>query len=418
MAVIVHRETTDGVPLALERGRRLRSQDRGEDAPARAGALGRPLTIGPVKLATNLMLAPVAKYCDLAFRIVCREQGGVGLACTDLLSPHGLLRGSQTALDLARTNDEDKPIGMQIYGGEPDILAQGAVWAVEHGATVLDINMGCPVDKVTKKDGGSKLLCDPARTVAMTARIVDAAERASAGRVPVTAKLRLGWDDSCLVAPELAVELVKVGVRAITIHGRTTKQRFKGDVDLGGIKDVVDAVHAQESGVPVIGNGDVTTPEKSIAMLERTGCDGVMIGRGSFSRPWIFRQCWEAQQTWWHRSPTCGGEKNESHRAESRATNAPQLRELCHQEPSERDKVAIIRRYFDLMHEYRGEHYALVHIRRRITWFAKALGPCKPLKERMQECRGAGDVHRALDAFEAGGLRIKRMTSAEVAGTP
>src|SRR5439155_12354269 len=120
-----------------------------------------PLQIGPVPLATNLLLAPIAGYCDLAFRTICREQGGLGLACTDLLSPQGLLRGTATSLDLAKTNAFDKPIGMQLYGADPMIMAEGARWARDHGATVIDINMGCPVDKVTKKDGGSRLLCIP-----------------------------------------------------------------------------------------------------------------------------------------------------------------------------------------------------------------------------------------------------------------
>ena len=112
------------------------------------------LRIGPVQLRTNLLLAPIAGYCDLAFRTICREWGGLGLACTDLLSPQGLLRGTATSLDLAQTNEFDKPVGMQLYGGDPAIMAEGALWAKAHGATIIDINMGCPVDKVTKKDGG------------------------------------------------------------------------------------------------------------------------------------------------------------------------------------------------------------------------------------------------------------------------
>jgi len=346
-----------------------------------------------------MLLAPVANYCDLAFRIVCREQGGVGLACTDLLSPQGLLRGTATSLDLARTNDEDKPVGMQLYGGDGDILAMGGEWAVRHGAALVDINMGCPVDKVTKKDGGSKLLCDPDRTIGVVRRVVSAVERASAGRVPVTAKLRLGWDDSCLVAPDLAARLVREGIRAITVHGRTTEMRFKGEVRRDGIREVVDAVRAEDDSVPVIGNGDVTTPELAIEMLEATGCAGVMIGRGAFSRPWIFRQCWEAQR--WHRSPTC--EQIMDHSSESCATL----------EPPEAEKVAIIRRYFELMRTFRDDKYAMDHIRRRITWFAKALGPCKPMKERVRTAGSPDDVHRALDEFEAGGLRFRVQSNEE-----
>ncbi len=340
-----------------------------------APGVGRPHAIGPLQLATNLLLAPVANYCDLAFRIVCREQGGLGLACTDLLSPQGLLRGTAESLDLARTNDEDSPICMQLYGADPAVLAEGAVWAVEHGADVVDINMGCPVDKVTKKDGGSKLLCDPERTVRTTERVVQAVDRASRGRVPTTAKLRLGWDDSCIVAPELARSLERVGVQQITVHGRTTEMRFKGEVRHAGIREVVEAVDR----IPVIGNGDVTTPEACLDMLNRTGCRGVMIGRGAFAAPWLFNQCWQFQTT---------------------GRYDP--------DPSEAHKVDLIRRYFALMRTFRDDHYAMTHIRRRISWFGKRLGPCKPLKEAVRLAASPDDVLLALDAFQAGGLRVFR----------
>ncbi|HBS27887.1 MAG TPA: tRNA dihydrouridine synthase DusB [Phycisphaerales bacterium] len=341
-----------------------------------------PVSIGPVRLATNLLLAPVANYCDLAWRITCRELGGLGLACTDLLSPHGLLRGTAQSLDLASTNQDDRPLCMQLYGGEPDILAQGALWAVDHGATVIDINMGCPVDKVTKKDGGSKLLCTPDRTVLLAQTVVRAVERATRGRVPVTAKLRLGWDDSCIVAPDLAVALARVGISAITVHGRTTEQMFKGGVRHEGIRAVVEAVRAalgppEQGGPPVIGNGDVLTPELAQEMIHRTGCAGVMIGRGSFARPWIFRRAWALLTT---------GEPGP--------------------EPDEPERIAIVRRYFELMLRFRDEHYALNHMRRRISWMGKALGPCKPLKERVRTARSPADIHDALDEFLAGGLRV------------
>lgn len=353
-------------------------------APAKSSAspwIGSAHAIGPLQLETNLLLAPVANYCDLAWRIVCREQGGLGLACTDLLSPHGLLRGNDQSLDLARTNDLDRPICMQLYGGDGDILSEGAVWAVRHHASVVDINMGCPVDKVTKKDGGSKLLCDVQRTLGMVEKIVGAVDRASGGRVPVTAKVRLGWDDSCIVAPDLARELEKRGIAQVTVHGRTTEQKFKGSVDLDGIRRVVEAVDR----IPIIGNGDVTEPEHVIAMMEATGCRGVMIGRGSFSAPWLFRRAWSLQRSI----------------AEAREPD-PGI------EPSEEAKIAIVRRYFELMRAFRGDRTALIHIGRRISWMGKRLGPCKPLKERIRTATCPEDVHRALDEFLAGGLRIFR----------
>lgn len=363
------------------------------------------LSLGPLQLRTNLLLAPIAGYCDLAFRTVCRELGGVGLACTDLLSPQGLLRGTATSLDLAKTNDFDKPVGMQLYGSDPEIMAEGARWAVEHGATVVDINMGCPVDKVTKKDGGSALLTDLSRAVGIAARVVKELERctidaadwtrrggvapAGGGRVqvPLTCKMRLCWHTADYEAgqacsPHLARMLADVGVVAVTVHGRTTEMKFQGEVQRAGIARVVEAVDGR---IPVIGNGDVRTPHDAVRMLRETGCAGVMIGRGALSTPWVFRDCWEFMQTGRLLSP-----------------------------PSEAEQLAIIRRYFGLMRQYRDDRYALFQINRRVSWFARhlqrplpggKLESVKPFKEAIRVARTADDVLDALARFEAGELR-------------
>src|SRR5437763_5229132 len=194
----------------------------------------RPLRIGNVQLATNLLLAPIAGYCDLAFRLVARSCGGVGLACTDLLCPEGVLRETTKTLQLAQTTEADSPLCMQLYGGNVDRLCEAARWAQDRGAHVVDINMGCPVDKVLKQDGGSILLCDPDKTLRMVDRV-----KASLRRVPLTAKLRLGWDDSCIVAPRMAARLEDAGVAMVTIHGRMTEMRFSGEARLDGIAAVV-----------------------------------------------------------------------------------------------------------------------------------------------------------------------------------
>lgn len=362
------------------------------------------MTIGPVELETNLLLAPIANYCDLAFRIVCREQGGVGLACTDLLSPHGLLRGTAQSLDLSRTHDLDQPVCMQLYGAETEIMCEGALWAVDHGAKVIDINMGCPVDKVTKKNGGSMLLCNPESTVQMAAAVVRAVEKATGGRVPVTAKMRLGWDSCRVVAPSLARELEQVGIAAVTVHGRTTEQKFTGTADWSGIARVVEAVEK----IPVIGNGDVMCGRHVVEMMEQTGCAGVMIGRGALSSPWIFREGWEAEREMANGKWQIANQEKESAAV---AVDLPfancDLRFDSRAEPSEARKIAIIRRYLDLMLEFRGEHYAMNHIRRRITWFAKKLPPCKPFKERVREAADPAAVHAACEEYLAGGLRSK-----------
>lgn len=422
-------------------------------------ALG--LKLGPLQLKTNLLLAPIAGYCDLAFRTICREWGGVGLACTDLLSPQGLLRGTATSLDLAKTNDFDKPVGMQLYGSDPEIMAEGARWAVEHGATLVDINMGCPVDKVTKKDGGSKLLTDLSRAVAVAARVVRelekcpvsgeewrrraATERRSDGAtegksksggcgehpeacehgdgpgceascpsslrrsvaaslspqtIPLTCKMRLCWATSDYEAgqacsPHLARMLADVGVVGVTVHGRTTEDKFQGQVRLEGIARVVESVNGR---IPVIGNGDVREPEDAARMLLETGCDGVMIGRGALSTPWIFRDAWEY---------LCTGERPAA--------------------PGEAEIVGNLRRFFDLMRTQRDDRYAMFQINRRVSWFAKRLGhihpatgeparlSVKPFKEAVRTARTPDEVYAAFEKYQAGGLRGGKMTEAGVA---
>lgn len=336
------------------------------------------LNVGSVQLQTNLLLAPIAGYCDLAFRTICREYGGLGLACTDLLSPQGLLRGTATSLDLAQTNEFDKPIGMQLYGGDPEIMADGAVWARDHGATIIDINMGCPVDKVTKKDGGSKLLCIPDVAERIVDRVVNAVGKGS-NPVPVTAKMRLGWFDDAPIAEWLAPKLVKAGACMITIHGRTTVQKFQGTVRHEGIRRVVEAVKSVSPCTPVIGNGDVTEPQHVQEMLTKTGCDGVMIGRGALSTPWIFRDAWSLQTTG-----------------------------ILPPEPDQSAKLETMRRYFDLMRSYRDDRYAMFQIRRRVSWFAKRLGPCKVFKEAIRIAPDPEAVYTSIDDFRSGDLERLR----------
>ncbi|MEZ6242214.1 MAG: tRNA-dihydrouridine synthase family protein [Phycisphaerales bacterium] len=344
----------------------------------------RPLRIGPVGLETNLLLAPIAGWCDLAWRETCRELGGVGLACTDLLSPKGLICGSEHSRDLARTSEFDSPIGMQLYGSDPGVLAEGARWCVDHGATVVDINMGCPVDKVCKRDGGSKLMCDVDNAV----RIAGAVREALPSHVPLTCKMRLGWSERDAVrgvAGELAVGLVREGASAITVHGRTTEQKFGGRCRLDGIRRVVETVGEATGGdVPVIGNGDVRTPVDVVRMLHETGCAGVMIGRGAFASPWVFRQAWAMQERWVEGEHTLG--------------DPPNVSDL---EPSEDEKLDVVLAYFVRMLEYRGEHHAMHVIRQKISWLGKGIGGshCKALKDGVRGARTPGEVRDAVEAW-------------------
>lgn len=319
------------------------------------------LRIGKLELTTPLLLAPIAGYCDLSFRLVARSCGGVGLACTDLLCPEACLRETPRTLRLAATVEEDSPLCMQLYGGDVEKLCDAARWAEDRGAHVIDINMGCPVDKITKRDGGSKLLCDPDRTVRMVERV-----RAVVTRVPLTAKLRLGWDDSCIVAPALARRLENAGVEMVTVHGRTTEMKFSGQARLEGIAEVVAAVR----NIPVIGNGDVRTPADAKRMMDYTRCAGVMIGRGALSMPWIFRDCWSYLSTGVVPEP-------------------PTLAEKCR----------LMRDHFENLCRYQCERNAVIEFRKRVSWYAKQMHPCRMLKEGMRTIDSAADFDRVLRAF-------------------
>jgi nifR3 family TIM-barrel protein len=320
-----------------------------------------PLQVGPVRLPTNLLLAPIAGYCDVSFRLVARSCGGVGLVCTDLLSPDGILRENKRSMELAATCPEDWPLAMQLYGGDVEKLCDAARWAEDHGAHIVDINMGCPVDKITKRDGGSKLLCDVDKTLRMVDRVVGVLRN-----VPLTCKMRLGWDDGSIVAPYLARRLEEAGVQLVTVHGRTTEMRFTGEARLDGIAQVVAAVKS----IPVIGNGDVRSPQDAQRMIDVTGCSGVMIGRAALSTPWIFRDVWSYLTTG-----------------------------TIPEEPSIEQKCRWMSDHFYNICKYRGERSAVIEFRKRVSWYAKQMNPCRILRDGMRTIASPADFDRVMEEF-------------------
>jgi len=330
------------------------------------------MRIGQVQLDSNVLLAPVAGHCDLPFRLVARSCGGVGLAFTDLLCPHGVLKQNRQTRWLMATNEADRPLGMQLYGRDPELMCEAARWAVDAGAGTIDVNMGCPVDKVTKTFAGSMMLCIPDETVGMFERLVATVDRHSAGRVPVTAKMRLGYHDGELTAPALARRLVLAGAQCITIHGRTAAMRFKGIVDYTGIRRVVEAVHETLPGkkVPCVGNGDIRTPFDARRMTEATGCDGVMIARAALTAPWLLRDAAHYLTT--GRLPA---------------------------ELTLRQRVECYRRHVHHVAEMREERHALTVARQRIGGYAKHFGPCKPLRMAIQKLTSIGQFDAVIDQF-------------------
>ncbi|UCG32273.1 MAG: tRNA dihydrouridine synthase DusB [Phycisphaerales bacterium] len=326
------------------------------------------LRIGNLKLEGNLLLAPIAGYTDLAFRLVVRGCGGVSLAFTDLVSAQGLLRGTPGSLELVRTCPADSPLGLQLYGGEAEVLARAARLAQDRGLPLVDLNLGCPVYKVTRHGGGAALLRDPTAAV----RAADALVRAV--DIPVTVKMRLGWDGDTIVAPRLAVELERVGVAAVTVHARTAVQKLGGKARLDEIARVVDAVRE----IPVIGNGDVRSPADAARMMARTGCAGVMIGRAALGDPWIFRDT---------RALLAGNPPSPA--------------------PTREQRIDLVARHFRLLLEHVGEARACQSIRRRIRWHAKTLHPARRLRAALQRQGSAAEFERAIAAFRISDRKVE-----------
>ena len=237
-------------------------------------SLGDSLEVNP-----PLVLAPLAGHTDRAFRGLVRRLGGCGLVVTEMVSSEGLTRGSQASREIAAVTHEERPVGVQVFGTDPDRLAAAANMVDEFGADLVDVNMGCPVPKVTRLGAGAALMCDVKRASQLISQMVKSAS------IPVTAKIRSGWDYDSINAREVARALEDAGAAAITVHPRCRSERHRGKAAWQVIRDVKEAVK-----IPVIGNGDVRSAEDARAMVAETGVDAIMIGRGALENPWVFRQ--------------------------------------------------------------------------------------------------------------------------------
>jgi tRNA-dihydrouridine synthase B len=244
----------------------------------------KPFTIGDIVIDTPLTLAPMAGHTNYALRSISRELGDCGLVCTELLSSHAMYhpKGLNNTLRLFDWREDESPFAVQIFGTDTEIMANAARTVVEYGADIVDINMGCWVPKIAKKGrgAGAALLRDVDNAARIVRAVVEAVD------VPVTVKIRNGWQPDEATAVSFAIAAEQAGVKAIAVHGRFATQGFKGDADWDYIRQVKEAV----TNIPVIGNGDVRCTADAIHMMELTGCDGVMIGRAAMGNPWIFRQ--------------------------------------------------------------------------------------------------------------------------------
>src|SRR5476651_1096775 len=320
------------------------------------------MRLGPHELSSNLFLSPLAGYTNLPMRLTLRELGGLGWVTTDLVNARSLLERNPTALKLVASAPADRPLAIQLFGSVPSEMRDAAVLCEDLGAESVDINMGCPVKKVVKIGGGSAMMTELDKTAALVRGMI------AAVKIPITAKMRLGWDDDNLTAPDLARVLEEVGVAAIFVHGRTRAQGFSGPVNLAGIRAVVAAVKK----IPVIGNGDITTPEAAKHMLDETGCAGVSIGRGAFYDPWIFRRTEIFLRT---------GE--------------------LRPEPDFAERLRVLRRHFERYVEFYGEENGAKLFRKVAPWYAKRFGPAKPFKRSIIAINSRADFEAALAEYFA-----------------
>ena len=289
------------------------------------------LKIGNVKLKNNILLAPMAGITDLPFRLIC-EKFEPGLVCTEMVSAKAIFYNDEKTKKLMNLNGENRPVSIQIFGSDVESMAYGAKY-VSQIADIVDINMGCPAPKVVKNGDGSKLLLD----LEKAKQIINAVVQNS--KVPVTLKFRMGWDNEHIVATELAKIAEDAGISAITIHGRTRAQYYSGTADLEIIKKVKETVK-----IPVIGNGDVTDEKSAEEMFEKTGVDGIMIGRASMGNPWIFKKIKYYLEK---------GEK------------LPEI--------SADEKLKIVKEHLNLLVEEKGEDVAIKEFRKHLAAYSKNL---------------------------------------------
>ena len=306
------------------------------------------------------MLAPLAGYTNLPFRLCMREVGGFGLASTELVHARSLLEQHHKALELIETCPADSPLAVQLFGSVAEEIRDAARWLEEAGVAAIDLNMGCPVEKVVQRGAGAAMLRDPERTAKLVRMVIQAV------KIPVTVKTRLGWDDSRLDAVRLAPILEDAGVAALTIHGRTREGAFAGSVDLAGIRAVVRSVRK----MPVFGNGDVCNPQSAKRMLDETGCAGLVIGRGALANPWVFHEIRAALD-------------------EAPSPPAPTLEE----------RVAFMTRHFLRAVALRGEYIACIQFRKMIDWYARAFGPCTAFRLKMKQLNSTIQYHDLVGCF-------------------
>ena len=316
------------------------------------------LKIGTVELENNVILAPMAGITDLSYRKICKKYGNPGLVCTEMISSKGLYYNDKKTEKLLNIQDEKRPISVQIFGDDPQIMAEAARKVSEH-ADIVDINMGCPAPKVVKNNEGSKLLLNEKLVYEIVHEVKNSIAK------PLTVKIRTGWDKNTIVAPEIAKIIEKAGADAIAVHGRTRTDFYSGQVDLETIKKVKESVK-----IPVIGNGDIKTAEDAIKMFEYTHVDGIMIGRGALGEPWKIKEIID--------------------RLEEKA----EIEKITSQE-----KLEIIKEHYKLALEEKGDYVGIREMRKHLCWYLKNMKNSSQIRQKINTEEDKDVVIHVLEEY-------------------
>ena len=316
------------------------------------------LKIGNVELENRYILGPMAGVTDLPFRLLCREQGA-GLLCMEMVSAKAIYYNNRNTESLLEIHPDEQPVSLQLFGSDPAIMSEMAKRIEERPFAILDINMGCPVPKVVKNGEGSALMKNPKLVYEIVSAIVKAIDK------PVTVKIRKGFDDDHVNAVEIAKIIEEAGAAAVAVHGRTREQYYSGKADWDIIRQVKEAVS-----IPVIGNGDVTSPQKADELVKQTGCDGIMIARGAQGNPWIFSEMIHWEET---------GE--------------------LPPRPDKDEVREMMLRHARLQLEYKGEFSGIREMRKHVAWYTKGLKGAARLREKVNALESLEELENLLTSL-------------------